>query len=49
MTNIPNGGIVNLATHATGGVVEMYIMTGSGPDEIIHKYHSIVGNPVLTP
>jgi hypothetical protein len=34
VTNIPNGGIVNLATHATGGIVDMYIMTGKDPDEI---------------
>ena len=32
------GGIANIATYATGGIVDMYIMTGAGPDEITWKY-----------
>ena len=38
VTNIPYEGLVNLATHATGGVADMYIMTGGDPVSITEKY-----------
>lgn len=33
------GGIENLATYSTGGNVDLYIMMGGSPDEVIAKYH----------
>jgi alpha-glucosidase (family GH31 glycosyl hydrolase) len=38
-----------LATIATGGKSDIYIMTESSPDNLVAKYFKLIGNPVLVP
>lgn len=43
-------GKIALSTIATGGLGDIFIFTSSQkPEDIIAKYHSLVGSPVLTP
>lgn len=42
-------GSVKLTTIAAGGVADIYIMLGAGPNEVTTLYHTVVGKPVLTP
>jgi len=34
---------------STGGVGDIFLMEGENPQEILKKYHSIIGIPVLLP
>lgn len=47
--NDPDQGTAQISSYSVGGVGDMSIMTGSTPDEVIAKYQSIVGKPVLQP
>ncbi len=47
--NDPNKGLVNLQTVAVGGVVDIYIMMGTSPDDVVSKYFTVIGKPVLVP
>ena len=40
---------VSLKTYAAGGTGDIYIMLGNNPNEVVKKYHEIIGKPVLTP
>lgn len=43
-------GTIDLRTIATGGVADIYVMTDKQePQDIIERYYSIVGDPVLIP
>ena len=47
--NDPVNGKIKIQTVAVGGIVDMYIMMGSTPDQVITKYMTLIGNPVLVP
>lgn len=40
---------VSLEQRTIGGIIDMYLFTGKTPEEVIRKYHKIIGYPVLTP
>lgn len=40
---------VSLKTIAAGGMADIFIFFGADPNELTAQYHTIVGNPVLTP
>ena len=40
---------MSLKTYATGGVADIYIMLGDTPNDVVKKYHDIIGKPVLSP
>ena len=40
---------VDLKTIATGGVADMYIITGTKPDIVVQNYFTLIGKPVLVP
>ena len=42
-------GQVNIKTMAAGGLGDLFFFFGSNPNQMIEKYHTIVGKPVLTP
>lgn len=42
-------GTVDIKTIAPGGVIDIYVMQGTTPDEVIADYHTLVGKPVLIP
>ena len=42
-------GEVSINTLAAGGLGDLFFFFGSDPNEMIEKYHTIVGKPVLTP
>ena len=33
----------------TGGIIDLFIFLGSGPDEVVQQYQGIVGKPMLPP
>jgi len=47
--NDASSGEVNLKTYSAGGLGDLFFFTGVDPNEIVTKYHTIVGTPVLTP
>jgi alpha-glucosidase (family GH31 glycosyl hydrolase) len=42
-------GTVDVSTIATGGVADIYLMIGSKPDEVVSKFFTLVGKPVMIP
>lgn len=43
-------GQIAISTIATGGLGDIYVMTSAQtPQQIVAKYHSLIGSPVLTP
>ena len=36
-------------TKAAGGAGDLFVMFASKPGELVKKYHTVVGKPVLTP
>jgi len=34
---------------STGGAGDIFLMNGADPNEVIIKYHSIIGTPVMPP
>lgn len=39
----------SLEHRTIGGVIDLYIFTGSTPEEVIRKYQNIVGKPIIPP
>ena len=48
-TNKNKNDKVSLEQRTIGGIIDMYLFTGKTPEEVIKKYHKIIGQPVLTP
>lgn len=40
---------VNLTTIAAGGSIDITIMFGANPNELIQQYHALIGRPTLPP
>ncbi len=50
ITNHFESGLIDLATLATGGKGDIFVFTSAQkPEDIIAKYHGLVGSPVLVP
>eukprot|EP00347_Sterkiella_histriomuscorum_P014109 403362137 len=47
--NNQDQGQIFLNTIATGGVVDIYVMQGTTPDQVVQNYHKLIGTPVLIP
>jgi alpha-glucosidase (family GH31 glycosyl hydrolase) len=42
-------GTVHLTTIATGGLADIVLMFGATPNDVVKRYHDLIGKPVLTP
>lgn len=47
--NNKTAGTIGIKTIAVGGVMDIYLLRGSSPDEVMRQYYTIVGKPVLVP
>ena len=49
VTNDNDKSQVNLTTFATGGSIDITIMFGANPNEVVRAYHALIGKPALPP
>jgi len=49
INNDPDNGRVHWKMISTGGAGDIFLMSGVDPNEVIRKYHSIIGTPVMPP
>lgn len=49
VTNDKSKSATNLTTFAAGGAIDITIIFGANPNEVVRRYHSIVGKPILQP
>jgi alpha-glucosidase (family GH31 glycosyl hydrolase) len=47
MTAIVNP--TNLGFRTTGGIIDLYLFMGPGPDDVLFQYHQLIGTPTLFP
>ena len=48
LTSLPNNQ-TSISIVATGGVLDMFYLTGPTYDKVIQQYHTIIGKPKLIP
>ena len=47
--NDNENGKVDITTIATGGCIDITIMFGADPNEVVQRYHALIGRPKLPP